>query len=191
MWATGHIVKVWHFLQPVVKPYSSKNTLKQYNEDLDEVECIEEKAYSGSKKKSLAEKKIELITKCTNAVTNSILIESQGIKRSSFATYVEEKLSGLNKPQTTIAEKKINDVLFELECLLEMNLLIKIFNLSRMFNLSRFSTAIFKIHQSIKQSKSLPYGKCTLQYLRWFLKPNLHNGKYANTRKYRVLHGFS
>ena len=72
------------------------------------------KAYSGSKKKSLAEKKIELLTKCTGATTNSTLIESQGIKRSAFATYVEEKLSGPNKLQRTIGEKRTNDVLFEM-----------------------------------------------------------------------------
>ena len=75
----------------------------------------EVKAYSGSKKKSLTEKKIELLTKCTDAITNSTLIESQGIKCYAFATYVEEKLSGLNKHQRTIAEKRINDFLFELE----------------------------------------------------------------------------
>ena len=103
------------FLQPVMTSSSSKNTLKQSNEDLDEIQCTEVEAYSGSKKKLLAEKKVELLTKCTDAKTNSTLIESQGIKRSAFATYVEGKLSGLNKRQRTIAEKIINDVVFELE----------------------------------------------------------------------------
>ena len=88
---------------------------KHSDESLDETECTEMKAYLGSKKNSLAEKKIKLLTKCTDAITNSILIESQKIKRSVFATYVEEKLSGLNKRQRTIAERMINDVLFELE----------------------------------------------------------------------------
>ena len=92
------------FLQPVIKSLSSKNTLKQSYEDLYESECTEVKAYSGSKKKSLAEKKIELLTKCTNAITNSTLIESKGIKPFAFATYVEEKLSGLNTCQRTIAK---------------------------------------------------------------------------------------
>ena len=77
------------------------------------------KAYSGSKKESLTEKKIELLTKCTEAITNSTLIGSQGIKPSSFATYVEEKLSGFNKHQRTIVEKRINDVPFELEVSIE------------------------------------------------------------------------
>ena len=69
----------------------------------------------GSMKKSLAKKKIELLTNCTDFITNSTLIESQRIKRSAFANYVEEKLFGLNKRQRTLAEKRINDVLFEPE----------------------------------------------------------------------------
>ena len=98
-----------------MKSSSSKNTLKQSNEDLDETECTEVKAYSGSKKKSLAEKKIGLLTKYTDAITNSTLIESQGIKCSAFATIVEKKLSGLNKRQRIIAKKRIDYILFELE----------------------------------------------------------------------------
>ena len=92
-----------------------KSTLKQSNEDLDEIQYIEVKAYSGSKEKSLAVKKIDVLTKCTDAITNFNLIESQGIKRSAFATYVGEKLSGLNKRQKIIAKKRVNDVLFKLE----------------------------------------------------------------------------
>ena len=73
------------------------------------------KPYSGSKKKSLAAKKIVLPTKCSDAITISTLIESQGIKCFPFASCIEEKLSGLNKRQGTIAEKRIKYVLFELE----------------------------------------------------------------------------
>ena len=50
------------FLKPVMKSPRSKNTLKHSNEDLDETERTEAKAYSGSKKKSSSEKKIELLT---------------------------------------------------------------------------------------------------------------------------------
>ena len=103
------------FLPPVMKSSSSKNTLKQSNEDLDQIKCTEVKAYSGSKKNLLAEKKIKLLTKCTYSITNSTLIESQGLKHPASATYVEENLSGLNKRQRTIAKKRINDILFELE----------------------------------------------------------------------------
>ena len=37
------------------------------------------------------------------------------MKCSALATYVEEKLSSCNKRQRAIAEKRINNVLFELE----------------------------------------------------------------------------
>ena len=103
------------FLQLVMKSSSSKNTLKQSSEDLDKIGCTEVKAYSRSKKKSLAEKKIELLTRCTDVITNSTLTKSQGIKRSAFVPYIEGKFTGLKKRQITIAEKRINDALFELE----------------------------------------------------------------------------
>ena len=138
------------FLQPEMKSSNSKITLKQSNGDLDEIECAEVKAYLGSKKKPLAEKKIELLTKCTDAITNSTLIESQGIKRSSFTTYVEENVSVFNKRQRTITEMKTNDVLFKLPISVGNESIDRNIQPSRMFNLSRFSTAIFKILQSIK-----------------------------------------
>ena len=84
-------------IDEVLMSSSNKNILKQSNEDLDEIECTEVKADSGSKKNSLAGKKIELLIRRTDPITYSTLIESQGIKRSAFATYVEEKLSDLNK----------------------------------------------------------------------------------------------
>ena len=52
------------FLQPVMKSSSSKNTLKQSNEDQDKIEYTDVKIASGSKKKTLPERKIELLTKC-------------------------------------------------------------------------------------------------------------------------------
>ena len=103
------------------------------------------KNYLGSKKNSLAETKIKLLAKCTNAIKNSALIESQGIRHSSFATYVEEKFSSLNKCQITIAERGSMMFCLSLKCLLEMNLLTEILNLSRMSHLSRDSTVILKI----------------------------------------------
>ena len=135
MRTNGHITKTWHFCNLL---WSSKNTLKESNEDLDEIESTEVKAYSGSKKTS-AEKKIELLTKGTTNDINFTLTESPGIQCSTFTTYVEEKLSGLNKRQRTITKSRTN-VLFEL----------KVYLLIKIFNLSGFSTAIFKILQSIK-----------------------------------------
>ena len=49
-------VRKWYFqslafLQPVMRSSRSRNTVKQSNEDLDEIGCTEVKAYSGLKKK--------------------------------------------------------------------------------------------------------------------------------------------
>ena len=129
-----------------MKSSSSKSTLNPSKGDLDEVECTEVKAYSGSKKKPSAKKK-----KCTHAITNSTLIESQEIKRSEFATYVEEKLSSFDKRQ----RKE-----------------------DQWCSVFSFSTAIFQLLQSIK---ILTLWRRYLTVPRWFLKLNLHNGKYANT----------
>ena len=129
-----------------MKSSSSKCTLNPSKGDLDEVECTEVKAYSGSKKKPSAKKK-----KCTHAITNSTLIESQEIKRSEFATYVEEKLSSFDKRQ----RKE-----------------------DQWCSVFSFSTAIFQLLQSIK---ILTLWRRYLTVPRWFLKLNLHNGKCANT----------
>ena len=129
-----------------MKSSSSKSTLKPSKGDLDEVECTEVKAYSGSKKKSSAKKK-----KSTHAITNSTLIESQEIKCSVFATYIEEKLSSFDKRQ----RKE-----------------------DQWCSVFSFSTAIFQLLQSIK---ILTLWRRYLTVPRWFLKLNLHNVKCANT----------
>lgn len=103
------------FLQSVMKASNSKNTLKQPNEDLD-TEYTDVPEISRKKSKTIAERKIELLTKCTDAITSSSKeSQSQGVKRTAFATYIDEKLSTYNKRQRAIAEKRINDVLFEIE----------------------------------------------------------------------------
>ena len=58
-----------------------------------------------------------MLSKCTEAITSNANKEppKTGEKRSAFADYIGEKLSTLNKRQRTIAEKRISDVLFELE----------------------------------------------------------------------------
>ena len=67
------------------------------------------------KEKIISGKEDRNTYKVYRTIKNSTLMGFQGIKHSSFATSVEEKLSGLNKRLRTIAEKRINDVLFELE----------------------------------------------------------------------------
>ena len=80
-------------LLPVIK--SSKSTLKHKNE---ENEQLEETRFSapGLKKKAMAERKIELLSKCTEAITKTP-VESADSKHSAFALYIDEKLSQLGK----------------------------------------------------------------------------------------------
>ena len=86
---------------------------------------------------------MELHTKCSDAIRNSTLIESQEIKRSAFATYVEGLLSGRNKRQRTRGSRGSMMFCLSLKCLLEMNLSIEILNLSRMFTFQiQYSTPI-------------------------------------------------
>ena len=96
------------FLLPVIKSSKSRDTLKRKNEE--ENEEVEETRFStpGLKKKTIAERKIELLSKCTEAITKKPV-------ESAFALYVDEKLSQLGKRDRRIAEKRISDVLFEVE----------------------------------------------------------------------------
>lgn len=73
-----------------------------------------------NKKKTLAEKKLDLLSKCTDAITADSKKtapdeESPKPKMSAFAVYVDEKLSQLNKRDRRLAEKRISDVLFDIE----------------------------------------------------------------------------
>ena len=102
------------FLLPVIKSSKSRDTLKRKNEE--ENEEVEETRFStpGLKKKTIAERKIELLSKCTEAITKKP-VESADSKHSAFALYVDEKLSQLGKRDRRVAEKRISDVLFEVE----------------------------------------------------------------------------
>ena len=77
-----------------------------------------EKEATPSKRKIIAEKKLDLLSKCTEAITanaNPKANESSNPKISALALYVDEKLSELNKRTRRIAEKRISDVLFDIE----------------------------------------------------------------------------
>ena len=102
------------FLLPVIKSSKSRDTLKRKNEE--ENEEVEETRFStpGLKKKTIAERKIELLSKCTEAITKKP-VESADSKHLAFALYVDEKLSQLGKRDRRVAEKRISDVLFEVE----------------------------------------------------------------------------
>ena len=69
-------------------------------------------------RKTIAEKKLDLLSKCTEAFTANAKPkhnESPNPKLSAFAVYVDEKLSELKKRDRRIAEKRISDVLFDIE----------------------------------------------------------------------------
>ena len=77
-----------------------------------------EKEVTPSKRKATAEKKLDLLSKCTEAITANAkpkANESSNPKISTFALYVDEKLSELNKRTRRVTEKCISDVLFDME----------------------------------------------------------------------------
>ena len=67
------------------------------------------------------------MSKCTEAITANantkalLPNESETTKMSAFSLYVEEKLSQLDKRHRRIAEKRISDILFEIEMSADMS----------------------------------------------------------------------
>ena len=103
------------FLTPVFWASKSRDTLKRMNLKEDE---SAEKEVTPIKRKTTAEKKLDLLSKCTEAITANAkpkANEFSNPKISAFALYVDEKLSELNKRTRRIAEKRISDVLFDME----------------------------------------------------------------------------
>ena len=79
------------FHLPVIKSSKSRDTLKHKNKE--ENEEVEETRFSmpGLKKRTIAERKIELSSKCTEAITEKP-VKSADSKDSAVALYVDEKL---------------------------------------------------------------------------------------------------
>ena len=104
-----------NFLIPVFEASKSRDTLKRM--DLQEDESAENEV-TPSKRKTIAEKKLDLLSKCTEAITTNAkpkANECSNPKISAFALYPDGKLSELNKRTRRIAEKRISDVLFDME----------------------------------------------------------------------------
>ena len=104
-----------NFLILVFRASKSRDKLKTMNLQEDE---SGEKEATPSKRKTVAEKKLDLLSKCTEAITANAkpkANESSNPKISAFALYVDEKLSELNKRTRRIAEKHITDVLSDME----------------------------------------------------------------------------
>ena len=86
------------FLTPVIGASKSRDTLKRmsvYNDDV--VKSSKER------KPTVAEKKLDLLQKCTDAITSNQANRPNSVapvpKLSAFAVYIDEELSGLNKYQ--------------------------------------------------------------------------------------------
>ena len=105
------------FLIPVIHAGKSRDTLKRNNQSDEAIE-IDEESTTVPKKKSIAEKKLDLISRCTDAITSKAVAPAEqppAQKVSNFGMYIDEKLSNLDKRSRRIAEKRIADVLFEAE----------------------------------------------------------------------------
>ena len=80
-----------------------------------------------TKRKILAEKKLDLFSKCKEATTANantkapLPNEAASTKISAFSLYVNEKLSQLHKRARRTAEKRISDILFEIEMSADMS----------------------------------------------------------------------
>ena len=70
-----------------------------------------------AKKKTIAEKKLDLLSKCTEAITSNSkkVSEVSNTKKSAFSMYVEERLCQLSNRNRRIAEKRISDVIFDIK----------------------------------------------------------------------------
>ena len=105
------------FLTPVFGASKSRDTLKRMSKNKQDDENDKEVTTKKSRK-IIAEKKLDLLSKCTEAFTTNAKPkpnESPNPKLFAFAAYVDEKLSELKKRDRRIAEKRISDVLFDRE----------------------------------------------------------------------------
>lgn len=108
------------FLIPIIGASKSRDSLKRTNSQIVGSDEELEMASPKNKKKTIAERKLDLLSKCTDAITSNATkaVPEEKVPKpqiSVFATYVDEKLSQLNKRDRSIAEKRISDILFEIE----------------------------------------------------------------------------
>ena len=68
-----------------------------------------------SSKKSLDTKKEEFLTTCIQVLQEPIQPKAETQPQCPFALYIAQKLSGLDRRSRAIAEKRISDIIFDLE----------------------------------------------------------------------------
>ena len=118
------------FLLPVMGHSKSRETLRKKkdieleNDGNNNDDDIGESPVHIPKKRSIAERKLDLLTKCTEAITTKKTDEAlvKEPKVSPFSLYVEEKLNNFDKRKRAIAEKRTTDVIFDVEMSSEMNI---------------------------------------------------------------------
>lgn len=104
------------FLAPVIKSTKSRDTFKRnINVENEEEKDIDQTPRQ--KKQSIAERKLDLLSKCTEAITKPAKpTELPPVnKHSAFSIYIDERLSKLGTRERRYAEKRISDVLFDIE----------------------------------------------------------------------------
>ena len=110
------------FLLPVIGASKSRDTLKRSNVNQeDESETVETGASPAVKKKTITEKKLDLLSRCTEAITANTKKSDEipDVKRSPLSLLcVEEQLSLLDRGNRRIAEKRIYSMIsyFKLRC---------------------------------------------------------------------------
>ena len=105
------------FLTLVFGASKSRDTLKRMSKNEQDDEN-DRKVIPNKSRKTIAEKKLDLLSKCTEAFTANTkpkANESPNPKLSAFTVYVDEKSSELKKRDRRRAEKWISDVLFDIE----------------------------------------------------------------------------
>ena len=100
------------FLLPGTGGSKSKETIRKGKIDFNVNIEDDSPVHLNTKKRSIAEQKLDLLAKCTEAIVTK-KINEQELKASAFSTYDEEMLNGLDKHRRTIAEKRICNVLFD------------------------------------------------------------------------------
>ena len=107
------------FLLSIIGATKRKDTLKRNSLTQDDGHNeLEIMSPSAPKKKSIAEKNLDLLTKCTEAIKSSSTngkkaVDQSETKVSAFSMYIEEKLSLLSKRNRRIAGKRISDIVFD------------------------------------------------------------------------------
>ena len=120
----GHRRERLQFLRPVMQPGKSRDSMQSSSEnspessleitvDLEESSSTSTPSSQKSSKSSVEAKKHELLATCINVLKEPVS-KPKG-KEDHFALYVAQKLDGFDSRKRAVAEKRITDIIFDLE----------------------------------------------------------------------------